>query len=99
MNRGKPSNGKSATRAAMWIRSVERSRSANKPCGGPERWLAWSTIATDESDLHRRIDQYTVAQAQVQRAPGLVSNCAIVPDPGATCRAGHCVLQAPGSLR
>jgi len=71
----------------------------NKPCGGPERWLAWSAVVSDEAELHRSIDQYTFAQARLQRARGLVSNCAIVPDPGATCRAGHCVLQAPGSLR
>jgi len=71
----------------------------NKPCGGPERWLAWSAMVTNESDLHRRIDQYSLAQARLQRASGLMSNCAIVPDPGATCRAGHCVPQAPGSLR
>ena len=71
----------------------------NKPCGGPERWLAWSTTATDELNLQRRIDQYTVAQARLQHARRPVSNCAIVPDPGATCRASHCVLQAAGSLR
>ncbi|HUP07867.1 MAG TPA: hypothetical protein VMU47_11980 [Caldimonas sp.] len=55
-------------------------------------------MVTDESALQRTIDQYTFAQARAQR-PGLVSNCVIVPDPGATCRSGRCVLQAPSSLR
>ena len=71
----------------------------NKPCGGPERWLAWSAMVTDDSELHRRIDEYALAQARLQRASGQASNCAIVPDPGAACRASRCMLQAPGSLR
>ena len=71
----------------------------HKACGGPERWVAWSTLATDESVLRRRIDDYSLGQAQLQRDRGLMSNCAVVPDPGAACVARRCELQAPGSPR
>ncbi len=63
-----------------------------KACGGPGSYLAWSTKNVDEAklkDLAQR--QIAAEQAESQRA-GMISDCRLVTDPGAVCRAGRCVL-------
>jgi hypothetical protein len=58
-----------------------------KACGGPERFLAWSSLRTDGAELQA----VAVRAAGVDRAgahvPGKMSNCALVTDPGAYCGA------------
>lgn len=63
-----------------------------KACGGPERWVAWSTQttnATTVNDLARRLS--TARKADHVRSGG-VSTCFIQADPGAHCEAQHCQL-------
>ena len=68
----------------------------HKACGGPERYLAWSTKRSDGA----KIGQLATALAAERRGQnlrdGIISTCSMVIDPGATCSAGHCVTSAPG---
>ena len=63
-----------------------------KACGGPARWVAWSAAQSDGAQLQAWAAELDTLQRQRQAAEGLMSTCSIVPDPGAVCRAGQCVL-------
>ena len=64
-----------------------------KACGGPERYLAWSSKDHDGKTLKALAQAQAEASRKQQQADGMMSTCAIVTDPGATCEAGRCVLQ------
>jgi hypothetical protein len=63
-----------------------------KSCGGPDAYLAWSSKGTDEAHLLALAMQHANARRLENRRAGMVSNCAWVADPGATCQAGNCRL-------
>jgi len=63
-----------------------------KACGGPSRFLAWSTRSTDEAALKTLVAKQATSQSEESRRSGVVSDCAVVTDPGASCQAGRCVL-------
>jgi hypothetical protein len=67
-----------------------------KPCGGPEAYLAWSTRRTDEPQLKAAVLRHAERRRAENVAAGLASNCMMVTDPGASCRAGRCSLNPPG---
>lgn len=67
-----------------------------KACGGPERYLAWSSKEHDGKKLKALAQAQAEASRKQQQADGMMSTCAIVTDPGATCEAGRCVLQKSG---
>ena len=64
-----------------------------KACGGPERYLAWSSKDNDGKKLKALAQAHAEASRKQQQADGMMSTCSIVTDPGATCEAGRCVLQ------
>ncbi len=64
-----------------------------KACGGPERYLAWSSKDNDGKQLKALAQAQADASRKQQQADGMMSTCSIVTDPGATCEAGRCVLQ------
>jgi len=64
-----------------------------KACGGPERWVAWSTARTDGAALERLAKRHADAQRVAQERSGMMSNCMYVADPGARCVAQRCTLQ------
>ncbi len=73
-----------------------------KSCGGPEAWLPWSVrnVTTPErqqalADLAR---QHAAARTAAHQASGMMSNCSVEMDPGATCRAQRCVLREVAPL-
>jgi hypothetical protein len=67
-----------------------------RACGGPERWLAWSDAASRGDRLTVLSDKLSaVVQARHERT-GQMSTCVVVPDPGAVCRAGRCVIGGGG---
>ena len=71
-----------------------------KACGGPQRWLAWSSKRLSETELRRLQAGQIGSAVRAPRRPGERSDCVIVADPGAQCLAGRCVLlQGPASLR
>lgn len=63
-----------------------------KACGGPARWMAWSTTVSRADQLQAWSSQLADLQRRRFEATGMMSTCSIVPDPGAVCRAGRCVL-------
>jgi hypothetical protein len=64
-----------------------------KACGGPERWIAYSSARTDGAALEQLARQHAELQRASQARSGMVSNCMYVADPGAQCVASRCVLR------
>ena len=63
-----------------------------KACGGPARWVAWSSTRSDAQALQALADQHAATQREEQQRRALVSTCSVVPDPGARCVAQRCQL-------
>ena len=68
----------------------------SKPCGGPDRYLPWSTKRTDGVTLGKLAAQYAAARQIENRKSDLMSTCELVTDPGAICQQQRCVLQPRG---
>lgn len=64
----------------------------HKACGGPAGYWPWSSANTTLARLQPLAQAVTEADQRRQAADGMVSNCAIVADPGALCVAARCVL-------
>jgi len=67
----------------------------HKACGGPESYMAYSTKA-DGAGVSRLAQRYADARKGEDQRGGMVSNCMLLRDPGATCTAGRCVTLQPG---
>ena len=68
----------------------------HRACGGPEAWLAWSASASNEVKLKQLVEAHAQARkAEVERS-GMMSICAMLPDPGAQCVAQRCTLKTRG---
>lgn len=65
-----------------------------KACGGPERYLAWSSKNNDGTRLRALVAEHAAARRAEDAKAGMMSTCSVVPDPGVTCAAGHCQLRA-----
>lgn len=57
----------------------------SKPCGGPEGYVAWSTATTDARQLEALAAHYKGAREARNRRLGLMSDCAVVPEPAVRC--------------
>jgi len=66
----------------------------HKACGGPERYLAWSSKHSDGTRLRALVAEHAAARRAEDEKSGMMSTCSVVQDPGAACSAGHCVLRA-----
>jgi len=64
-----------------------------KPCGGPEGYRAWSSQGSDGAKLKAIAERQAAARRAENEASGLMPNCAVEPDPGASCQAGRCSLR------
>ena len=71
----------------------------SKACGGPERYMAWSSKNSDGAALKALIDQHAAARRADDERERMMSTCSMVSDPGASCRAGQCTINAtaPGN--
>ncbi len=56
-----------------------------KACGGPQSYLAWSTLRTDEAALKMAAEKFAARRRDEIKDSGIASNCALVADPGAYC--------------
>ncbi|TDM08155.1 MAG: hypothetical protein C4K60_01235 [Ideonella sp. MAG2] len=65
----------------------------HRACGGPEAWLAWSTASTSDSKLKPLVEAYAEARRNEVARSGMMSICAMLPDPGAQCVAQRCTLK------
>jgi hypothetical protein len=57
-----------------------------RPCGGAESWLPWSTKSTDPRTLQDALTALAQARVAENKAAGLLSDCRFRPDPTAVCR-------------
>ena len=64
----------------------------SKACGGPERYMAWSSKNSDGAQLKALIAQHAAARRADDEREHMMSTCSMVSDPGATCRAGQCTI-------
>ncbi|MBY0236925.1 MAG: hypothetical protein K2W93_18225 [Burkholderiaceae bacterium] len=69
-----------------------------KACGGPDAYLAWSSKRSNEAKLRALVAAHAQARKDENATSGMVSDCRMVTDPGASCQAGRCVLQPPGAV-
>ena len=69
-----------------------------RACGGPQEYLPWSTLKTDERALTSVAERYKAERQSQIKSSGEMSTCRFMPDPGAVCVAGACQLgaAAPG---
>lgn len=63
-----------------------------KSCGGPERYLAWSTARSKADKLAALGERYKAERMAENTRSGAVSNCMLEVDPGAQCKAQRCQL-------
>ena len=56
-----------------------------KACGGPQSYLAWSTLRTDGSALKAAAAAVEASQRREIERRGIASNCSVLVDPGAYC--------------
>lgn len=70
-----------------------------KACGGPAAWWAWSEVNASGDRLQRWAQELERIERERQAREGLLSNCVVVPDPGASCVAQRCVPNARGAAR
>ena len=69
-----------------------------RACGGPETYVAWSVLGTDQAALQRAGERYGQWQAQQQARSGTMSICMVEVDPGAVCSRSATTAQ-PGTGR
>jgi hypothetical protein len=62
-----------------------------KPCGGPWRYLVFSTETTDSAALASLVDRYNAIEARLNAEEGRMSDCALVLAPRLALEGGRCV--------
>ena len=65
-----------------------------KPCGGPERYLMYSTNvlnADQEAEFLKKLQRYNQLSRKFNDNSGMVSDCQMIPEPGIVVRKGFCV--------
>lgn len=65
-----------------------------KPCGGPERYMVYSTQTTNEDVLLQLVSVYNNKRAAENERDGMVSDCQVVPQPAVVLRDGMCRVTA-----
>ena len=68
----------------------------HKACGGPGSYLAWSSKYTRETKLKALVARQAEAEQRESEKMGVLSDCSMVPDPGAVCVASRCQLGPVG---
>lgn len=64
----------------------------SRACGGPEQFMAYSSVNTDEKLLAITNDRHTKLKQQQQQRLGLRSTCQMLPEPLAQCKLRQCSL-------
>lgn len=65
----------------------------SRPCGGARSYYAYSTMDSDTGLLMSKVNEYNRLERSLVSASTEVSNCRILPDPGAQCIASRCSLR------
>ncbi len=69
----------------------------SKPCGGPASYIALSVKDKNESVLMALIAKYNAAAKAENERLGLMSDCAVVPEPAVVLENGICTLKPAGA--
>lgn len=67
-----------------------------KACGGPQRYLIYSTTTTDTARLAREVARYNDAERKRNRDEGRMSDCMMVLRPRVSCVSGQCRAATAG---
>ena len=67
--------------------------SATRLAAGQRVYLAWSSKRSNEARLKELARRQAEAEKAAADRDGLMSNCALVVDPGAVCKASRCELR------
>jgi hypothetical protein len=67
----------------------------SRPCGGPEQYLIYSTLHTDEKMLNYTNDRYQKLKKQQNEKLGLMSTCQMLMPPVSACVENKCVIGNP----
>jgi hypothetical protein len=70
----------------------------NRPCGGPDSYLPWSSEKTSQAEIEALGERYKEERRAANAASGARSTCQFMMDPGAVCRAGTCQLGTNGGI-
>lgn len=62
----------------------------SKPCGGPWRYLVYSTAHTDSARLGALVEQYNALDEKINIAKGMGSDCAFISRPTIVLNGGRC---------
>jgi hypothetical protein len=66
----------------------------SRACGGPERYVAWSSQRSDGAKLAALAERDAEERRRINEDSGRASTCELRPDPGAQCFASRCVLRS-----
>ena len=67
-----------------------------RPCGGPDEYLAYSSILMEKDRLENLAADYTLIQEELKRSSGQVGACVMLPQPRLACVEGRCrINEAP----
>lgn len=61
-----------------------------KACGGPQSYLVYSSLSGNETELLQKVERYNALMRMQNEQQGLMSDCAIVPQPGVVLVNGFC---------
>ncbi|MCA1931607.1 hypothetical protein [Rheinheimera sp.] len=67
----------------------------SRPCGGPEQYLIYSTLHTDEKMLSYTNDRYQKLKKQQNEKLGLMSTCQMLLAPVSACVENKCAIGNP----
>ena len=61
-----------------------------RPCGGPEAYLAFSSARHDPAKVAELAARYRKERSEANAREGVAGDCRVILDPGASCVAGRC---------
>jgi hypothetical protein len=64
----------------------------SRPCGGPDQFLTYSTLHTDEKMLSYTNDRYQKLKKQQNEKLGLMSTCQMLMPPVSACIENKCAI-------
>lgn len=69
-----------------------------KACGGPQSYLVYSTLDGKETELLKKVERYNGLMRMQNEQQGLMSDCAMVPEPGVVLVNGFCKIGPKADL-
>ncbi|WP_113906345.1 hypothetical protein [Aliidiomarina celeris] len=69
-----------------------------RPCGGPDRFLLYSTETTNEQLLLGLVERYNNMVRQRVNESGMMGTCEVLPEPGLLLRGNVCVTASKAEM-